>query len=350
MTNLTPIALSSQLDETGEEKIHAATANRIVRPVFTIPPLSVYAAIANTMKLFKSSQGSAFAITTDSGVLSTTSSVRVGRAGGDLYHMANQGQAVVTSDGTSWQALTGLPTSFFTPGIGDIAKYNGEWLLGASGKLYVATDGLNFSERSASFSGAVKERLGDMWLYAAGNTVIYSTDNWLTTTTYSLGSVFYTFGGLLDYLAVPGFGFFLFGYNASGQAIIAYSPTGLSGTWTVNNAPWTGTYTARSVYDRDTGRVWICITGSTSFNATVYYAEAGSTTFQSFGSFPYGSRTDPGSNLEVADGWLYKSAPQGSGLNTIYTSPVTASNWQAVYSVSGGNAVNSLCAWRPGYE
>jgi hypothetical protein len=325
---LVPAALSSQLDVSGEEKIHAAPYATIVRPVFFIPPTPVYAA----------RQGSELLVSYDGGFTWPTkvatggadsSSVVLNTGGGRLTRYTPTAGRT-TTDVTTFAALTGLSGSGFSSGAIRTAS---EWLVFAAGGIRASTNGIAYVARTSPavpYSSSMPARLGSNILFvstAANNSLGYSANDgatWGSITTHSGTTMHYT-------LLIAGTSRFLAFTGTNGT--VHKSNTGASGTWSTGTSVPT-VFTIRSGCRNPlTGRIVVINALGQSF-----FTDDDGDTWNA-GSVGIGNYQDNGSRDATtifANGRYICAAHTTTGLDVIYTSE-DGDTWTLRYSIAGNS-------------
>lgn len=241
--NLIPIAISSQLDVTGEERIHAANYNPTTRSVYIAPPaeaermlflVGVGGMIATTEEPFDTYSFS-YPSTGFSGANNAIAGVW------DLILIGTAlGRVIVTTDRTNYTSVV-LDT---VNNIEAIAYGDGTFVIGAGNQIFTTTDGVNFTEQVSPFSGAIRAAgfgNGTFVLGGRYGEVAYSTDMGVTWTIVSAS--FDTNDTDFVETVFYGNGLFVAAGSISGQ--IATSPDGI--TWTqrtdnIASVPYSGAY------------------------------------------------------------------------------------------------------------
>lgn len=235
---LVPIAISSQLDVTGEERIHAANYSPTTRSTFTIDYTLILAGsggmVASTESPFNDYTFS-YANTGFSGA----NNAIAGRW--DLVLIGTAfGRVLVSTDRTTYTSVV-LSTA---NNIDAIAYGNGTFVLGAGNQIFTTTDGVDFTEQTSPFAGSIRAAgYGDGVFVLGGRfgEVAYSDDDGVTWTIVAAG--FDT--GSSDYVESihHGNGLFVAAGTLAGQ--ISTSPDGI--VWTlrtdnITSIPYSGTY------------------------------------------------------------------------------------------------------------
>lgn len=308
--------------------------------------LSLFAAVDNLLTL-QAGDGASFPTTVTTGLTTTTSNVCVAAVGGRVFHLGTGTEGRSSSNGSSFVACTGLTTtSGITPGNGTMLKIGSEWQLYHDG-LHVSTDGIAFSERAVP-SGSVYRPVN------IGNTVVaifggrflqVSTDASVTFSAYNASASLNTSEGVQRLLAIPAVGYRAFGRDGSGNLLIGSSATGASASWTFGAGPATAichgvarnATTGRIVMVLQTGATWHSDNNCSSWTAGAAVPYAGASAFPPITS----------NNMIFANGYFYFCAAQGGGVNRIYRSPDGVTAWAQVYSLSSGNAIESIAEFVP---
>lgn len=343
--SLVPIAVSSQFDASGDERVHAVTTSLVVRATWQPPPppvLRLYVAVDTETQLRRSLDGGAsFTDTVPTGLTSVGTEPAVMAAGGRLFHLGSSTTARVSTDAVNFSAVTGIP---YNAGSGTIIKVGTEWQW-YGGDLYISTDGASFTQRSLS-SGVINfvKRPAVMGTTivgtASGNRINVSTNSGVTFTEQQL-TAFISSEGIQRTLATPT-GFLLFGRaTGSGNLLIGRSPTGLLGSWTTAAGPATAIVHGVSRDPINSRIVIVLQTGETWYsddNGVVWEGGA-SCPYAGAGSFPPAQEN----NMIFSDGYFYFTAAQGGGVNRIYRTQDGEAAWQQVYQGPSTLAINSMC-------
>lgn len=345
-TPLFPIALSSQLDSTGVERVHAADLSLVVRAVWEAPPPppdTIYIARDFEAFLRTSLTGSSFPTQVPTGMGLPGSEIAVQTAGGKLYHLGQTGLVRVSSDGVNFAPATGIFGSFNTPGSGVIVKVGSEWQLYSSGMLHVSTDGIAFTERVAANNG-YGAHIGNTIVYG-GSTFGISLDAGVTFSTYARPAAFASSSSYRIMKEVPGQGFIYFANSTGNNLAIATSSSGLSGSWVMKTAPTT--FPASNVaVDPTTNRIFLVVRNTSNFTFDLWTSDDFGNSWTARATGPMGAANDSNPRTLIwYNGWLYYPPVQGGGVTRIYRTDFTGAAWSQVASYSGGLDVNSMCGF-----
>lgn len=356
-TNLIPIAISSQLDVTGEEKIHAANYELVIRPQWAPPPApdaSIYIALNNALTLGVSVDGAAtFTDTPATGVIASSVN-NVGATDGRLYHWsqpAATNNTFTTTDYTNFTRTTGI-SGFSGTLTTNLIKTSTEWQLyvvNSANYAYYSTDGVAFSMRTFT-SGAVRRpvQFGTKLLgiaISAGNALAVSTDEGVTFASYTITG-FNTSNGIQSVAVTPSGNFVIFGRNTSNILTIGRSATGLSGSWTVEAGPVSTT--AHPVYSAVTpaGRIVFVLS-----DGRTYYSDNEGVSWTAGAVVPFNSPPSVSTTTATpAHKFVYApttgafliTTEQGGGVNRLYKSTDSTDSWTLMYTTPSTAPINGI--------
>jgi hypothetical protein len=343
VNSIVPVAVSSQLDNTGEERIHLANTVEVTRTPWVAPVPRLYVAVDTETSLRWSVDGASFPNTVATGLSSPGTEPCVMSAGGRLYHLGSGTSNRTSTNASTFAAVAGLPAS--GAGVGTMIKLGSEWQW-YGGSMYVSADGINFTQRTIT-SGVVNlvsrpAIIGNTVVCkATGNRINVSVDGGSTFTEQQL-TAFNSFEGFQRTLAVDEFRFILFGRAAAtSNLLIGRSTTGGSGTWTTAAGPATATCHGVA-FDPDAYRIVMVLqTGAT------YYSDDEGATWSPGAAVPYGGALalppEQTNNMIFSEGYFYFCAAQGSGVNHVYRSPDGVTAWSLVFTGPSTLGINSMC-------
>lgn len=251
---LVPIAISSQLDDTGEERIHAAQFTPTIRTPY-IELNYVYALIAGSSNLLRSTDGGLTwpDLVDSGGSASALSALFLDGTGNRL----TRDQAIsgrTSTDGDNFVTITG---SLSGTGFPTWHLYTGtEWLRRSAGGMRASSDGIDYSVRTIpslgtadnSYNSFAKLNNNIIFMYTVGSTgnLCYSTDNGATWASFVLGLSTQLVATANRFLAFVG---------AAGR--VDMSTSGASGTWTssYSTLPSASSSVRLAAYSPTLGRV-----------------------------------------------------------------------------------------------
>lgn len=349
---LVPIAISSEIDDTGVERVHAAKFTPTVRPAWVAPSSAIYLGLNNELNLKKSIDGGLnFTETPNTGVVASSTNSVVATAG-RMYHWSfvdDPNNTFTTIDGTNFTRTTGI--SGFTASMSELIKTSTEWQLYVNNGidyLYVSTNGVDFVLRTFA-TGPVRRpvQFGTKILgigTATGNTLVVSTDEGLTYSSYTIGD-FNSTTGIQSLAVTPSGNYIAFGRNGSGNFAIGTSATGLSGSWTVVPGPTLSTYALCSAVT-PAGRILVVLA-----DGATYYSDNEGSTWTAGALVTYASPptaiavvSNPVNVLlyaQDAEAFLVATA-QGSGVFEVYRSVDGVAPWVLVYTAPSARTVNGI--------
>lgn len=326
-SKLVPIAVSSQLDVSGEERIHAAGYNSIIRPTWAPIPPSIFVGMDSSSLLLRSQDyGASWPATVDSGGSAVgTSALYLAGAGGRLTRYTPT-LARTTIDGSTFVDCTGIGSGFPYWGI-----YTGEaWLLQTALGIRRSTDGIGYSSVSALTGSSTLQnyvaRLGDIILCngsANSNAAIRSTDKGLTWAAVTGGGP-----SRATCIVATNTRFLMF---TGGSAACSYSTTGATGSW-LAGGPMSIPFPARTAaYDAVNNRVLVITSGG-----SVHASDDEGTTWSQLGYLPYTVMDAFRNNnlLYTGTNFIHIGSTNTS-LSKICTT-VNGSSWTETYSTSTG--------------
>lgn len=338
MTNLIPAAISSQLDQTGEERIHAAPYEVIVRPVWAPPEITLVLFAAPDFQSYIAQSldgGASFPTTVPTGISPDSSECMVDIANGRVFHWMESGSAR-TMEGLSgtWSPVTGLPFE----GPSRILYTGTEYLAHTLGNVYASADGLSFSLRSTS-NCRVPVKAGDTILGVSGGRFAgISTDNGLTFSEYSVAAAINSFEGI-QRIVHDGTYFVLFANDASANLLVYRSTTGLSGTWSLLTSP--STSRCHGAVVNEAGDIVIVLR-----DGSTWVSDDSGDTWAPGPSCPYGAApsypTVQYNKMFYINNYSYFCAEQGSGVNRIYRWAIGELAWTPVYTSPASFATQSV--------
>ena len=231
---IVPAAVSSQLDDSGKERIHMAPLpDSYARPIWipSVPPQLVFAGeIAGARLLVSSDGGLTWPTTVDTGGMSAANSLanegsRIGR------HTALAGR--FSADGTTFADIAGDLSGTGAPMW---SLYTGsEYLRMSVGGLRASADGVTYAARTIPALGVPNSAVNSVakrgnnivcsYLVGATNRVLSSVDNGATWAAVSTGSTTQLVATDTSFLAFVG---------SSGR--VDRATTGANGTWSFNMA------------------------------------------------------------------------------------------------------------------
>lgn len=320
-TPLVPIAISSQLDVTGEERIHAAKYTLTNRPAWVASPNQFYAASGNQTYLAKSVDGgTTFPTTVSTGLGTISSTTTVSAAGSKLFQW-NGSAGAVSSDGSTF---TPMVYGSSMGNVSEVIYAGGKWLAGCQMEVHVSADGVNFS--ALDFNGLIQPAM-------LGNTIVGGTGGTAVNHSVNAGVAFstYTVTGMAktDAVLATDTGFVMFGRApTTSNLVVAKSATGLTGSWTVAAGPSTS-FILAVARNATTGRIVL-------FNAAgnTYYSDDSASTWTAGAANLYtaGDIIPPFTRRMTCDGTKFLlCVRQESGNNRIYSSPNGVTDWSFVY-------------------
>lgn len=332
---LVPIAISSQLDDTGEERIHAAQFTPGIRIPYSPPLTAIYADIKLDTFLAQAIDGLTFTDDLQAGGTIGTN-ISVGAGGGRLFRFGST-IGRVTTDGTTFLDCTNVTGS--GAAVRRVIYTEDEWLLFKNTtNVLFSSDGVDFASRSlpASFNGDAA-MIGDTIVAAQVSTtsIMRSTDkgvNWATVNTGITSTTHRV-------LATPT-GFLTFGSN-SGNAI-RKSLDGSLGTWSSIAAPGAEPIMC-AAHNTTTGRV-IAVA---RFGVTWYSDDDGETWTQG-GTIPMDtSALAPANSILFANDLVYMVGQDVNSDFGIYTTPDGVA-WTLRHSGGDfGTVYETLAAFSP---
>lgn len=228
-TPLFPIAVSSQLDVTGKERVHAAREQHTTRVPF-VPLNYVYVLMDGTSTLLRSSDGGqTWPDLIDSGGSASSIDALFLDGTGNRLTRDQPISGRTSTDGSTFEtiggALSGTGFPMWHLWTGD------EWLRRSAGGMRASTDGVTYSTRTIPGLGTADTaansfaKLGSniIFHYRVGTTdyLCLSNDNGLTWSSFN-------FGQAITQLVATANKFLAF-VGSSGAVL--ESPTGASGTW-----------------------------------------------------------------------------------------------------------------------
>lgn len=361
--SIIPAAVSSQLDNTGEERIHVANIvpGGVVRTPWVAPALpfdSIFASWSGNSELFQSTVAnptqSDWALVEAGGLISTTET-RIFNVNNRLFACRQSGRTRTSTDAISWVSVTGLTQS----GTIESIIWTGTQYIAfdSLGTLcWVSPDGVNWSSQALGYTTLTGRHAYKgttvIGFASTNNTVRVNTANGVGTySSVSMGGAVTNFSK--SYVTTTANRFLVFGTNTSTNGnVMKWSPTGLVATWTEVTLPGDATTTpfGQVVYNAGTNRlIAVRRDGSvyysddegstwsvgTSILQTTFYSTIGDHIIYSatngrvyyLGFYSDGGAIDDYRVYSTADGitWtLHFSHPSSSnGLNNIATWPVT---------------------------
>lgn len=352
-TPLFPIALSSQLDDTGVERVHATGLSLITRATWAAPPAALYLGISDLLTLQKSTDGGlTFQATPPTGVDDSTGNTVV-QAGGRLYHWArvqNPNKTVTSTDGNIYIPTTGIVG--FNAGMSSLIKTASEWqfyVVNGLNYAYASSNGVDFSPRSFS-SGTVyrpvRTAAAILGIGASADLQFtLSLDDGMTHNSYA-ESAFQSSAGIQSLLATDAGTFIAFGRSPSNALTVGRSPTALPGSWSTSTLPEsTSVYPLYSTKNT-TGRLLVALS-----NGRVYYSDDDGNSWSRGADLPYASPPSAILARGYADnkfiwaeaaGAFFAATEQGSGINQLYSSPDGVQPWVLRYTAPPTLSINGI--------
>lgn len=289
-----------------------------------------------------------FVDTVATGLPTTTSTVCVQSAAGNLFHFGAGDEGRVSSDmSATFDACTGLAaTSGFNPGDGNLILVGTEFQLYHWG-LHVAnvSDPTDWAERVLSVPVQRPVARGSTVLgFSSSKDLAVSTDAGNTFTAYDEPSLNAT--EAVQRILDTGTTFLVFGRAVTtGDLRIGRSTTGLDGSWTFAAGPATALChgVARNP---DTGRILMILQTGDS-----WFSDDDGVTWEAGLAVPYGGAMSfpplQTSNMIFSNGAFWFAAAQGAGVNRLYVTIDGETPWGWTYGNTSGNALNSLCELLP---
>lgn len=286
--SIVPAAISSQLDVSGEERIHMANRTTVVRPTYVPNIDDVWLAYAGTTTFRYSSDAAhddwSNTVNTGGFVSAFSGGQRVHFAGGRLFRMGTGGtdRSRVTTNGTSFTSLTGLS---FSAAVETVIKPDTEWLFfQANSNMGFSTDGVDVQTRAlgATLQDGRMAIKGStiLGLTTTSNTIRRSTDNGVNWAGVSLGGVTVASG----FPIATANRFLIFGQKLTDSTnFVKWSLDGSAASWTEVSIP--GSFSSQlirqAVYNPEIDRVIIVLA-----DYSVYYSEDEGDTWIAASAFP----------------------------------------------------------------
>lgn len=360
MANIVPAAVSSQLDNTGEERIHIANTvpGGVVRSPWVAPPSpfeSVFMSWAgSTLLPYGTDAGQTTFTTVDAGGIVSVSETRVFHTNNRLFTTRSSGRTRVSDDGLIWSGVTGLSQS----GAIQTLLHNGTQYIGfteSGTTCWVSADGNTWSSQALGFtivSGRVAQKGSSIVAFASTNNAIrLSTDNGATYSSVSMGGSVTNFSKSFPLATANRF--LVFGVNTSSpfQSVVKWSTTGAAGTWTEVNLPiggLSGPNLYQACVNTDTGRiVAVYSTGD------VYYSDDEGSTWSAGTSLlqnTFYSATTEMMKYSSLNGRVYYLGfySDGGAIDDyrLYSSPDGVTAWTLHFSQnSADGGLNNLALW-----
>lgn len=351
---IVPAAVSSQLDQSGEERIHIANIvpGGVTRTPYT-PPLEIttmYAAQFSNTLLYISADATAWPGTTVAPGLTAASEQLVDSYGGKIHFMnSNGGRVCHDSTGAAWANCTGLPggtiikSMFYIPANGPTpAKW---WAVAESGtQIYSSTDGVAFSgsalnASSTSWQGSVAR--GQIAIVTGVSMGTRRTaDGGATWATVSTGSVF------LNKIVDSGTAFV--GIGNSDTANILVSSDGTSWTGKTYPGQTGGVFKRNLAYAPGVGSGIGRFLLTLSNGATVYSDDDGQTWLAGASAGTAPTDSSPLDNAMVYAHGFFVMQGGGAGFSTVVTSPDGVSNFVTRLTTASTNELCSISPFRTG--
>lgn len=286
--SIVPAAISSQLDVSGEERIHMANRTTVVRPTYVPQIDDVWLSYSGSTTLRYSSDADHedWTNTVSTGGFSSAfaGGTRVHFVGGRLFRTGTGGtdRSRVTTNGTSFVSLTG---DSFSGAVETVLKPDTEWLFfqGAS-NVGVSTDGVTIANRALGatlIDGRVAIKGSTiLGLTTSSNNVRRSTDNGVTWGSVALGGATVTSG----FPIATANRFLIFGQKSSDNTnFVKWSTTGDAASWTDVSIPgsFSSQFLRQAVYNPEINRVIVM-----RADYAVYYSDDEGDTWTAASSFP----------------------------------------------------------------
>ena len=317
--------------------------------------IPLYVGVGSQLDLQVSVDGGlTFGDTADTGVINSATN-SVGAADGFLYHWSTGSSTVYTTDGTTFDPVTGISSG------GDFIialKTATEWQLykqSSSNNMDYSTDGVAFTNRTITNGVMCPVQKGTTILGIANvsggivNQFIRSTNEGLSwEAAYAESGFKATSGGLQRLVLAANGDYLAFGLDGSSLMAIGRSSTGASGSWTVGAGPVTTPH-AVGVCVATTGRILMIVSTGAAWYSDNHGTSWTLGTAVTLGSPPLASATAKlsNNNLYYSNDAFFFIAPQGGGVNRIYRSTDGVAAWSLVYTSPASASINSMVEFQP---
>lgn len=348
--SIVPAAISSQLDVSGEERIHMANRTTVIRGTYVPPTTDIYVSYAGTTIIDFSADAPHDVWTNkDTGgfVSQFSGGNRVHFVGGQLFRMGTGGtnRSRATTDGTTWFSLTGLS---FTGAVETVLKPATEWLFfqNGSSNMGYSTDGIDVQTRALGATlqdgrAAIKGST-IIAMTTTSNTIRRSTDNGVNWAGVSLGGVTVASG----FPIATANRFLIFGQKLTDSTnFVKWSLDGSAASWTEVSIP--GSFSSQKIeqagYNSETNRVVIVLK-----DRSVYYSDDEGDTWTAGTAVPAPDTTSSGNtyNMLFANHKLYLLKLDSTSLDAKIYTTVGGESWTEIYTANdwGGNSALNIAA------
>lgn len=275
---IVPAAISSQLDESGEERIHIANLSPVFRQPWVPQIDDIYLSYSGSTAFRYTTDEADWANTVDTGGFVSGASVatRAHFVGGRLFRTGTStpDRSRVTTDGVNFTSLTG---SALSGAVETLLKPATEWLFFQSGSnVGVSTDGVDITNRALGGSlqdGRVAIKGSTiLGMSTTANTARRSLDNGVTWGSVALGGATPSQGWTI----ATANRFLIFAQKTSDNTnFLKWSTTGAAASWTEVSLPgsFSGQFVRQGCYNPEINRVIIVMADY----ATYYSDDEGST-------------------------------------------------------------------------
>lgn len=347
-TSIIPAAVSSQLDNTGEERIHIANIvpGGVVRTAFVPSFDSVFISQQANTQLYYSLDApvSAFTTVETGGTFSGGGVGHLFFANGRMFHTRIANRTRSSTDNSSWVGTTG-----FNPGgsIGTLLHDGSQYVAYCDfdTNRWVSANGTSWSAQAMGFTASsprfATKGSSVVGLVSTANTIRLSTDGGVSFSAVDMGGTVTTFQNRFPLATANRF--IVFGVNNASpfQTMLKWSTTGAAGTWTEVNLPigtFSGPHLWQAAVNTDTGRIIAVYS-----NGAVYYSDDEGSTWTA-GTSLLNSQSDLARTRMIyspRNGRMYYLGfyNDGGAINEdrLYSSPDGVQAWTLHYSNPASN-------------